>query len=253
MIARIVPRTLLCGFVLFLAGQLTADPVWADSASRSDELLFEHSHQAGVRLGGWANTGELPNPTVVQGNYEFLSDVGNGSLDIEAFFAYRFFPSLMTELSVGVVNRGDVELRINSIAGNQNYFGNLNVYPILAKIKFYPVGGLSSGFYPYLLAGGGIYHIRHDVFATGIGNTTGLFFQEKSATTADFVFGGGLDWPLSNMIGLELQVQYMPITFSDTFLQVSDWSALSITAGVKYLFTIKKKNNEHRRKHRRAG
>ena len=53
------------------------------------------------------------------------------------------------------------------------------------------------------------------------------------------MLGGGLDWPLASVIGLDLNVQYMPINFSNKLIGENDYSSLTITVGVKYLFSSK--------------
>ena len=145
---------------LMVAG-LTVPSVFADESLAANYL---DSHQAGVRLGGWANRGDTPPDSfdLTSGGY-YLTDFGSGSFYLEGFYAWRFKASLIAELSFGMVSRGDVILVEQ---GGGSSIGTAQIYPILAKLKFYPLGSRSSKFFPYLLAGGGFYYGRHNIQIT---------------------------------------------------------------------------------------
>ncbi|MDD3732371.1 MAG: outer membrane beta-barrel protein [candidate division Zixibacteria bacterium] len=199
-----------------------------DSYDKS--LPFDKRHQAGIRLGVWLNQGDEPSgrdSSVVS----YKMDIGNTNFYFEGFGAYRLNPRLMFEFSLGFVNRGNVTL----YDGRYSYVGNLVVYSILAHVKLYPLPRMLGKLYPYITAGGGLYYGRHDVQFT----TDYDFFRvfnEKSGTDFNYVVGGGFDWPLSGTIGLDMNVKYMPISLSNTIVDISNFDALSISVGVKYLF-----------------
>ena len=114
------------------------------------------------------------------------------------------------------------------------------VYPILAKLKIYPFRQLFGKFHPYVFGGGGAYHARIDI--QFVGSSQFGVPSEESETAFSYAFGGGFDWPIAEKVGLELHAQYLPIDFNDALIGVNDWSSLTITVGIKYLFEPKKNN-----------
>jgi opacity protein-like surface antigen len=222
--------TVLAVMLLFVA--------MAVSASADSELsdIYVRSHQVGARLGGWANQGGTPPSSIGDPPQpgSALTDFSDGNFYLEGFVAYRINPWLATEFSLGLVSRGDATI-YESDQGSS--YGTVNVYPILLKLKAYPLGTWGDKFHPYVLGGGGVYYGKHSIQI--VDSYEGLLranFGEESQTTLGFVFGGGVDWPLASVIALDLNVQYMQIDFSDPLIAVEDYSSLTITVGVKYLF-----------------
>lgn len=197
------------------------------------------SHQAGLRIGAWANQGDTPADSV--GTAEpflyYLTDFTSGNAYLEGFFAYRINPYLAGEFSAGIVSRGDVTLQDDFL--NQTSFGSMVIYPILLKARLYPLGASHTKFHPYIFGGGGMYYGKHDVQI--IDNYAGLTadLDQSSETVFSYVVGGGVDWPLAEVIALDMQMQYMPIDFSKDLVGVRDYSSFTITIGVKYLFFAK--------------
>ncbi len=209
---------------------------------QAEEDLFHVKNQAGIRLGVWLNRGDLPPATSTYDQSTLVSHITSGSFHFEGFLAYRFSSRLAGELSVGVINRGEVAWQIDPDNSGPTYFGNLYIYPILAKMKIYPLSKGIGKFNPYIMGGGGIYYARDALFAAGEGSYSSRYIpEEPSATSINYVVGAGFDWPLASVVGVDFQAQYMPINYSDRLLDVSKWSGLSITFGVKYLFMAKKK------------
>jgi outer membrane protein W len=204
----------------------------AQEGSLSD--TFARSHQFGGRLGGWANRGNSPGDSVKLSDVAFyLTDFGNASFYAEGFFTYRMSPYLAAEFSLGFVNRGEVILK--NEATRESFIGNLIVYPILAKAKVYPFGRADMRFHPFVMLGGGIYYGRHDVQIVSSASYY-YVFEEDSQTALGWTAGFGLDWPLASVVALDVAAQYMPIDFSTKLIDVNDYSSLTITIGVKYLF-----------------
>jgi len=208
--------------------------------SRSDRIdAYLKSHQVGLRIGAWANNGDTPADSVGTASdfLYYLTDFTGGNAYLEGFFAYRISPYLTGELSAGIVSRGDVTLQDNFL--QQTSFGSMVIYPILLKARFYPLGAAHTKFHPYVMAGGGMYYGKHDVQI--IDNYAGLTadLDQSSETIFSYVLGAGVDWPVAEVIALDLQAQYMPIDFSKDLVGVQDYSSFTITVGVKYLFFAK--------------
>jgi opacity protein-like surface antigen len=202
--------------------------------------VYQKSHQAGIRLGAWANQGDTPADSVGIGSpadpfyFYYLTDFTSGNAYLEGFFAYRISPYFAGEFSAGIVSRGDVTLQDEAL--QQTSFGSMVIYPLLLKARFYPLGASHTSLHPYLMAGGGLYYGKHDVQI--IANPSGLTadLDQSSETVFSYVLGGGIDWPVASVVALELNAQYMPIEFSKNLVGVKDYSSFTITVGVKYLF-----------------
>jgi len=201
----------------------------------------------GARLGGWANKGVLPSDSTDFGDGGYYRvDVGSADFYLEGFFDYRLNRRMLLEFSIGLVSRGDVFMEEPNDGGSS--IGTVQLYPILAKLKLYPFSGVKGRLFPYLLAGGGFCYGRHDIqFTYGIDAYYRAEFGGESETDFTYVIGGGFDWPLASVIGLDLNVQYMPVNFSGNLIGVSDYSSLTIAVGVKYLMSsLQSKKDRYR-------
>ncbi|MBD3403106.1 outer membrane beta-barrel protein [candidate division GN15 bacterium] len=224
---------------------LLALVVWATAGSAvaqigrdDDQATFTSQHQVGVRLGVWSNSGATPPDRLIDttNSIEVTTDINSASFFLEGFFGYRFTSWLMGEFSFGLSNRGDVvtrdtQLGINDVAA-------LNIYPILLQAKFYAPPLLGGKLHPFVSAGGGIYYARNSIQVTD--EFFFAQFREDSETDFNYVLGGGFDWPLASQVGLDFNVKYMPIEFSEELVGITDYKALTVTVGVKYLYTPKK-------------
>lgn len=66
-------------------------------------------------------------------------------------------------------------------------------------------------------------------------STTGFLVRlDESGTDFYYSIGGGIDVPLANSLGLELNAKYMPINFSNSLIAIEKYDGLSITIGLKY-------------------
>jgi outer membrane protein W len=209
--------------------------VSAEEAAADKYGLFNRSHQVGIRLGVWANQGGSPpsKETV----YNFETNFHNANFYFEGYYAYRLYPQVMLEFSVGIVNRGSVTF----IEGNGTNVGNVLVHPILLQLKFYPLSSLTLKVQPYLVGGGGLYYGHRSVQFTTSSEVYYFGLDEQTGTNFNYTFGGGVDWPIAKTIGLEANVRYMSINFSKGLQTVQDYDALVFTVGVKYLYLSKKR------------
>lgn len=215
---------------------LTLSVIAADIPTDPRER-FNLQHQAGIRLGVWNNLGGTPLASDTSGGNLYQTDLKSANFYFEAYFGYRLNPHLMFELSFGIVNRGDVT--IYDATGNQ-FIGNLLVYPLQLRAKLYPLASLSPKFEPYLMAGGGLYYGRNSIQFT----TSSSFFSNyigDSRTDFNYMLAAGFDWPLSQIVGLDANVAYMPINFSNNLIFIRNYDAVTVTVGIKYLVPLRKK------------
>lgn len=202
------------------AGAVEAAPSKGDALSRN--------HQFGVRLGVWSNSGQLPRASDSVGSFSYFANVKDASFYAEVFFGMRIMRPLILELSAGITNRGDVTVR-NDL---YDYYGNISLYPVNVRLKLYPLAALGARYQPYIMGGAGLHIGKNNI---QFSNDYYAAYNERSLTDLDFVFGGGLDWPLTNRIAMDLQVAYLPMKFSKELFGTKDYSGVIITVGVKYL------------------
>ncbi len=221
--------------LIFLPGFCTAG-----DTDNTEKELFRTRHQAGVRLGVWANQGELPPKSgdftdAETGNVmgSFRTNINSASAYFEGYFGYRLSPYLMGELSLGTVNRGSVTLKDST---NASDIGNLIIYPILVQIKLYTPRFFGSSIHPFLMAGGGLYYGRRNVQFT---NSQVYYanWQEENETDFNYVLGAGFDWPVAGTIAVDFMVKYMPINMP--LVAIDKHDALAFIVGVKYLYSPK--------------
>lgn len=226
---------LLCA-VLF--GCCAATAIHAQPRTETVSYNFvKGGQQLGLRLGLWANQGEQAPSTATGTNNEFLeTNLTESSFMLELFYAWRFARHFGLELSGGVVNRGDITYTDRFA---DRFYGNLILYPIMAKARAYlaPPGFRLQ---PYLLAGGGIIHGRNDIQLT----TSPFYFEESSETDFNFTFGGGFDYGISKEIALNVHSTFTPVSFGNSLALASSYDGLSITVGVSYLMAPGKKGNK---------
>jgi opacity protein-like surface antigen len=197
---------------------------------------FTKNHQIGMRLGGWANLGGLPPDTIFNpiNNSILKTKLGDGNFYLEGFFGYRINEQLMLELSLGISNRGSVTLSQN----NSTNVGNVIIYPVLVQMKVYLLSMTDIRLQPYMFAGGGLYYGRRSTQVS----SSGIVYTDDQESEADFhySFGGGMDFPLGHDVAADLNIKYMPIMFSKTFVAINDYKGIGITLGIKYLYSFKK-------------
>lgn len=122
-------------------------------AGEADPFGFFSKKFIGARLGVWVNTGD----DLTLNN----ENTSNSSFYGEFFFSRNLWPALAAEFIVGLYGRGDIEIQ----DAGSTYQGQLNIYPILATAKLYPLASFPGmSLKPYLQAGGGLVIGNRPVF-----------------------------------------------------------------------------------------
>lgn len=205
----------------------------------AEEPGFLQRNQGGIRLGAWVNQGDDPPEDgflLIDGDStgSFETHIGSGSFYFEAYYAHRLNRSFMAEISLGVANRGSVTI---TEEGSTD-IGNLMLYSFQTGIKFYPAIFGDNGWYPHFSAAMVVNHGRRDVQFTN-SSYYNANWEEESAWDLNYAFGVGLDIPVATNIGLDFGIKYVPVSFSEPLVTIKDYSAITITVGVKYLSASK--------------
>lgn len=208
------------------------------TSSKADQL--RRGHQAGIRLGVWSNSGQLPASDTIATDFAYIADLKDASFYAEAYLGIRVWTPLMVEFAVGMANRGDVTVR----SFGYSYYGNISVYPVSVRLKLYPVAAIRSPFQPYLLLGGGLHIGKNNI---QFSDDYYAAYNERSVTDINMEIGGGLDWPLSSRIALDLQANYLPTKFSKEMFGEKDYSGVAVTVGIKWLLPTLRGKQEHGR------
>ncbi len=214
-LSSLVAKALLLGVILS----------FSNSAKVNAGPLGQHD-MVGGRIGIWINTGDKGDAV---GRLGVEQQVSDANIFGELFYSHAFSNFFRADLGLGVSNRSEIVATQNTLTGA------INIYPIQAALRFYPLGGLSIGkMHPYILGGAGLY----------IGSQTGssfrsLGFSNTTATDLNYVVGGGVDIPIAETIALTAAGKYYQIDFgSDGFLGLQNYSGYSITIGAAYLFPL---------------
>ena len=188
---------------------------------------FLYSHFAGGRAGAWVMTTD-------EDAIDEIEDFSSSSLYAEFFYAHRISPLLSAELSIGIFSQGDLQFITNDILVDA-----IKIYPILISGKMYPLSGVSGlSMHPYLRAGGGLVYGTRDI-STAYYYDLANDYIEETQTRFTWLAGVGIDWPVSQQIGLNLDFKYVPVDFGDALGGLEDYSGWELTVGVGYIFKSK--------------
>jgi opacity protein-like surface antigen len=191
---------------------------------------YSSCHFVGGRFGPYIFTGnemvadELSNPV----------DFSSSSLYAEFFYAHRLAPVLSAEFSFGVFSQGDLEY----IIGEDVLLGSVKVYPILLSLKYYLVP-IEVGIwrYPYIRLGGGLIYGSREATVTYYYQD---YFTEDSEAKFTYTVGAGIDLPVADQIGLNLDFKYTPVKFGKPLAGFRDYSGWELSVGVGYIVKSKK-------------
>ena len=221
---------LKCILTCILLFGMTA-PLFAKDET-SPVYSIQNTYHAGLRMGVWANGGETPPELDTLGPTSIVkTSINDANFYFEGYFAYRLMTATYLEFSFGIVNRGSVTLSEDG----SNDIGNLLVYPFLLQLKLYPLASFNLRLQPYIAAGGGLYYGKRNIqFSNNYYHLYG--YGEDSETDFNYTVSGGADWLMGEHFSIDANIKYMPITFSDPLVTITDYKAVSITIGLKYRY-----------------
>jgi len=189
---------------------------------------FGNSHVVGGRFGAWTMTTN-------EDFLDSLTDFSSSVLYAEFFYAHRIAPFLATEFSIGIFSQGDMEY--DSDAGVTS--GAVKMYPFFLSAKFYPFSKFENfSLWPYLRVGGGLVYGTRD-FTSVYYNDPANYYVEESGTKITYTWGFGIDWPVADQIGLNIDFKNTPVKFGEALAGLKDFSGWSLTFGVGYILKSK--------------
>ncbi len=217
-----------CHILLFII--LFSSAVFAVDVNAVDSkpIGFGNNNFAGGRFGAWVMTTD-------EDFLDSLTDFSSSALYAEFFYAHRIAPFLSTEVSIGIFSQGD--MAYDTDAGVT--IGAAKIYPFFISGKIYPVNNLgNSSLYPYLRLGGGIVHGTRDYNTIYYGDPAN-YYLEESETKITYLLGAGIDWPIADQIGLNIDFKYAPVKFRNALAGLKEYSGWNLAFGVGYIFKSK--------------
>jgi len=225
---------------LLLVLALTANLMAVERVGRGDDTPTKPGAQLkglsviGVRFGvGHANEDV---PDEVYSDYVVTAD--QDGFFSELFFNWYFLNEFALEIGLAALNRGD--FRFN-IPGEGNFFGNINVYPIMFGLKVKPFSSfLDQVAQPYLGAGGSIV-VGRALIEGGTVYNPYLYIDRslESETSLGWWMSAGFESFVARNICLTSCFKYQNMDFNEPVGGFGDHSGYQISFGVAYIFRDK--------------
>lgn len=190
---------------------------------------FGNSHFFGGRFGAWTMT-------TSEDFIDNLTDFSSGALYAEIFYNNRFAPFLSGEFSFGLFSQGDLEYN----TATEVTTGATKLYPVFISAKLYPLSKYENiSLWPYVRIGGGLVYGTRDFTSNYLGDPINYSVEESEAKIT-YTWGFGIDWPIADQIGLNIDFKTTPVKFKDDSLAgLNDYSGWSLTVGVGYIIKNK--------------
>lgn len=182
---------------------------------------------AGIRIGVGHTTQATPDEEF--SNYRITSD--QNGFYTEAFFNWHFLNELALDIGLASLNRG--EFRWTIIEGD--FFGSINIYPIMAGLKIKPLASMLSDDYQPWIAGGGSIVVGRAVIEGGT-NPYIPISSAESQTALGWWLGGGFDSFISSTIVLSSSFRYQHMKFGKPVGGYLNHSGYQISFGIGYIF-----------------
>jgi opacity protein-like surface antigen len=185
---------------------------------------------AGIRI-GVGHTAQA-NPDVKYSNYTITSD--QNGFYTEAFFNWHFLNEFALDVGLASLSRGEFRWRIPDIG---NFFGSINLYPIMVGLKIKPLASIFSDDYQPWMAGGGSVVVGRAVVEGGtVLDPYAYVASAESQTALGWWLGAGFDSFVSSTIALSSSFRYQHMKFGDPVGGYLDHSGYQISFGIGYIF-----------------
>jgi opacity protein-like surface antigen len=186
---------------------------------------------AGIRIGvGHTNQAD---PDVQYSNYDITVD--QNGFYTEAFFDWQFLNELSLDISLAALSRGEFRWTIPDVG---NFFGSINLYPIMVGLKIKPLISMLSDDYQPWIAGGASLVVGRAVVEGGTVYSPYIYIgqAEKSQTSLGWWLGAGFDSFVSSTIVLTSSFRYQHMKFGEPVGGYLDHSGYQIAFGIGYIF-----------------
>jgi len=191
---------------------------------------FAYSHFIGIRFGAWTLTGDK----TVTGEDFSPVELSNATLYTEFFYAHRIKPPVSAEITLGVFSQGDIEYLVDL----QSYITAVKIYSMMISAKLHPLpAGSNFPFKPYLRLGGGLVYGSREAIDNNYSYND--YFIEDNEAKLTYVVGAGLDWPVADQVGLNLDFKITPAKFGKPLAGFKDYSGWQLALGIGYIFQPK--------------
>ncbi len=211
-------------FLLILSFALSSN-LYAVEKSQSG---FGNSHFVGGRFGAWVMTTD-------EDVIDDLTDFSSSSLYAEFFYDHRFAAFLAAEASIGIFSQGDLQYNTNTGISTSA----AKLYPFIISAKLYPFSKYKGfSLWPYLRLGGGLVHGTRDQSSIYSGHPANYYIEE-SQTKITYTWGIGIDWPIADQIGLNIDYKNTPVKFGNHLAGLKEYSGWSLTFGIGYMIRSK--------------
>lgn len=185
---------------------------------------------AGVRIGVGHTT--QANPDEQYSNYRITSDQ-NGFYS-EAFFNWHFLNEMALDIGLASLSRGEFRWTIPDVG---NFFGSINLYPIMVGLKIKPLASmLDDDYQPWFAGGGSIVVGRAVVEGGSILDPYVYVSSAESETAVGWWLGGGFDSFISSTIVLSSSFRYQHMKFGKSVGGYFNHSGYQISFGIGYIF-----------------
>ncbi len=186
----------------------------------------------GVRIGaGHSDLGE-PDETFL----DYRADVQETGFYTEVFFNWHFMNEFALEVALAALNRGEFRWFVPNTG---NFFGTINLYPIMVGLKLKPLASQLSRYYQPYISGGGSVIVGRAVIDGGSVANPYLYYNPdaESETALGWWAGFGFESFVSTTICITSSFRYQYMKFGEPIGGYEDHTGYQISFGIAYIFT----------------
>jgi opacity protein-like surface antigen len=203
-------------------------------------LLFAASNLSGADIKGLSYAGirigvghtDQADPDVLYSNFDITVD--QNGFYTEAFFDWQFLNELSLDIGLAALSRGEFRWTVPDVG---NFFGSINLYPIMVGLKIKPlVSQLSDDYQPWIAGGGSLVVGRAVVEGGTVLDPNVYVASAQSQTNLGWWLGAGFDSFVSSTIVVTSSFRYQHMKFGEPVGGYLDHSGYQIAFGIGYIF-----------------